>query len=274
MARTKKIQIDEAPGEQNVEQVQDLTVGQMLARTRQKRRREIKRIADQLCIRASYLEALENNQYDVFPGQVYAIGFLRTYATFLGLDPEELVDRYKKESEFVQPKPVVMPVPERSAMVPSIPYVLLGLFLIALVWGVWYFASYEPVEKTVALPPIAEADPVDVPVVPVMEQKTEPVATPVEAVKPQPAISKTRIQIVATQDVWLEIQDEDMFIFNRVLKSGETFNVPNDSDEMMLKTGNAGGMDIYVDGQKIKPLGPSGAVRSRIKLSVDALKNR
>lgn len=255
----------------------DLTVGQILARARQKRRREIKRIADQLCIRSSYLEALENSQYDVFPGQVYAIGFLKTYATHLGLDADALIDQYKKETDFLTPKPVVMPIPERSSMMPTVSYLLAGLFVIALVWGVWYFASYEPVKKEVVLPPIAEAESEMTPIPAAAEETSVPVVdvTPAEeAVPAVPTEPAVRIKIVANQDVWLEIQDEDMFIFNRVLKAGETFDVPDDSDNMMLKTGNAGGMDIYVDGEKIKPLGPSGAVRSRVKLSPDALKNR
>lgn len=273
MAKAKQMAVETSTEDK---EETDLTVGQILARARQKRRREIKRIADQLCIRSSYLEALENSRYDVFPGQVYAIGFLKTYATYLGLDADALIEQYKKETDFLTPKPVIMPIPERSSMMPTVSYILAGLFVIALVWGVWYFASYEQVKKEAVLPPIVEAEAEMTPI-PVVVEETEPVVetaeaepvTPVQSVEPL-----TRIKIVAHQDVWLEIQDEDMFIFNRVLKAGETFDVPDDSENMMLKTGNAGGMDIYVDGEKIKPLGPAGAVRSRIKLSAEALKNR
>ena len=274
MAKAKQMTVETSTEDKKEET--DLKVGQILARARQKRRREVKRIADQLCIRSSYLEALENSQYDVFPGQVYAIGFLKTYATYLGLDADALIEQYKKETDFLTPKPVIMPIPERSSMMPTVSYILAGLFVIALVWGVWYFASYEQVKKEAVLPPIVEAEAEMTPI-PVVVEETEPVVETAEAepVTPvQPVEPLTRIKIVAHQDVWLEIQDEDMFIFNRVLKAGETFDVPDDSENMMLKTGNAGGMDIYVDGEKIKPLGPAGAVRSRIKLSAEALKNR
>ena len=42
---------------------------------------------------------------------------------------------------------------------------------------------------------------------------------------------------------------------------------------MFLKTGNAAGIDVFVDGKKIKSLGPSGSVRSKISLAADKLKN-
>lgn len=273
MAKVNQI---DAPSddEPKKEEEKTLKVGQILAKARQKRRREIKRIAEQLCIRPSYLEALENSQYDVFPGHVYAIGFLKTYATYLGLDADELVDMYKKETDFMPPEPVIMPIPERSSMMPTLKYLFIGILIISIVWVIWYFASYAEVEKKAVLPPIVEKE--EITLIPeVVDEVTSPIEDQeIVEEKSEPSLPpSSRIQIIAKEDVWLEIQDEDMFIFNRVLKAGETFDVPQNSDNMLLKTGNAGGMDILVDGEKIKPLGPSGAVRSRIKLSPDSLKN-
>jgi hypothetical protein len=47
-------------------------------------------------IRVRYLHALENEEWDVLPGDAYARGFLRTYADFLGLDGRALVDEYDR----------------------------------------------------------------------------------------------------------------------------------------------------------------------------------
>ena len=79
---------------------------------------------------------------------------------------------------------------------------------------------------------------------------------------------------VATQEVWLEISEEDTIILSKILKPGEHYEVPSDASQMLLKTGNAGGMEIWVDGQKLKALGPVGAVRSNISLDPEKLKNR
>jgi cytoskeletal protein RodZ len=48
-------------------------------------------------IRVRYLDALENEEWDVLPGDAYVRGFLHTYADFLGLDGAELVDSYERQ---------------------------------------------------------------------------------------------------------------------------------------------------------------------------------
>jgi cytoskeleton protein RodZ len=61
-------------------------------------------------IRIRYLDALENEEWDVLPGDAYVRGFLHTYADFLGLDGAELVDEYDRREAPVQAeRPVDMP---------------------------------------------------------------------------------------------------------------------------------------------------------------------
>ena len=50
-------------------------------------------------IRAKYLRALENEEWDLLPGPVYVKSFLRTYGDFLGLDSRLLVDEFKRRYE-------------------------------------------------------------------------------------------------------------------------------------------------------------------------------
>jgi cytoskeletal protein RodZ len=77
----------------------ELTAGEMLrnARTTGRRKREIPTIAKQLCIREEFLEALESGNYNVIPEMVYILGFARNYAMELGLNPDEIVEKIKKE---------------------------------------------------------------------------------------------------------------------------------------------------------------------------------
>ena len=62
-------------------------------------------------------------------------------------------------------------------------------------------------------------------------------------------------------------------IFSRLLKKGETYNVPNQYG-ITLATGNAGALDILVDGQSIAPIGPTGAVRRNVLIEPAALIQR
>ncbi len=50
-------------------------------------------------IRAKYLRALENEEWDLLPGPVYVKSFLKTYGDFLGLDSRLLVDEFKRRYE-------------------------------------------------------------------------------------------------------------------------------------------------------------------------------
>ena len=76
-----------------------LPIGEVLKRTRTRRKIDIRTVEQQTKIRIKYLRALENEEWDVLPGPAYAKGFLRTYAQFLGLDGDALVDEYRRTVE-------------------------------------------------------------------------------------------------------------------------------------------------------------------------------
>ena len=82
-----------------VETPKPATAGEMLrnARTTGRRKREIPTIAKQLCIREEFLDALENCNYSEITELVYVLGFARNYAMELGLNPDEIVEKIKKE---------------------------------------------------------------------------------------------------------------------------------------------------------------------------------
>ena len=73
------------------------SVGAELRAVRLRRGEEIRSIAHILHIRRDYLEALEESRYEGLPGRAYALGFVRSYAEYLGLDSQHVVERYKSE---------------------------------------------------------------------------------------------------------------------------------------------------------------------------------
>ena len=76
----------------------------------------------------------------------------------------------------------------------------------------------------------------------------------------------TRIILRATQDSWVQVRDrnEDL-LFTRVLRAGDSYQVPNQSG-LTLLTGNAGGLEVEVDGTALGALGPVGTVRRNVAL--------
>ncbi len=101
-------------------------------------------------IRAKYLRALENEEWDLLPGEVYVKSFLRTYGDFLGLDSRQLMDDYKRRYEHPsdqEMKPITPRRRERERerrrgpLVP--PWLVIGLVLVAVVAAL-YFVGRKP----------------------------------------------------------------------------------------------------------------------------------
>lgn len=76
-----------------------ITIGTRLKRKRLEMGLSIDEISDSVKIRSHYLTALEEGDYKVFSSAVYAKGFLKNYASFLGIDPDKAIALYRRESE-------------------------------------------------------------------------------------------------------------------------------------------------------------------------------
>src|SRR6185503_1453587 len=75
------------------------TVGQELARARQRKGEKLSDVWLVLKIRPDQLLAVEEGRWDALPGRVYTIGYVRSYAAYLGLEPGRLVERLRNELE-------------------------------------------------------------------------------------------------------------------------------------------------------------------------------
>ncbi|MHA1151611.1 MAG: helix-turn-helix domain-containing protein [Alphaproteobacteria bacterium] len=126
----------------------DLKVHESIADTlrlaRQEHGQDLRTVAQVLRIRHVYLEAIENGDFEQLPGAAYAIGFLRTYAEFLGLDGEQIVERYKGEVQGAEPKlDLVFPEPVGHNRIPGGAIVLISVVLLGLTYGGWFYLSNE-----------------------------------------------------------------------------------------------------------------------------------
>src|SRR5438094_10132159 len=74
-------------------------IGSTLREARMRERIDISEVETRTKIRAKYLRAIENEEWDLLPGPVYAKSFLRTYGDFLGLDSRMLIDEFKRQYE-------------------------------------------------------------------------------------------------------------------------------------------------------------------------------
>ena len=89
-------------------------IGNSLREARLRQGYELPRVEADTKIRAKYLRALEEERFEVLPGETYVKGFLRTYAEYLGLDGQLYVDEFN--SRFTrEEEPLTPPRPRRQA---------------------------------------------------------------------------------------------------------------------------------------------------------------
>lgn len=81
-----------------------MEIGSSLKAAREARKLSLEEVEEETKIRRKYLQALENEQYDVLPGQVYARAFLKNYARFLNLDVEEVMIAFDYSSAKESPQ--------------------------------------------------------------------------------------------------------------------------------------------------------------------------
>jgi cytoskeleton protein RodZ len=74
----------------------DTGIGPTLREARNRRKVDLAEVEAAIKIRARYLQAMENEEWDALPGGAYTRGFIRTYASYLGLDGDRLADDYRR----------------------------------------------------------------------------------------------------------------------------------------------------------------------------------
>jgi len=120
------------------------TIGAILKGAREANGESIEDVARLLRINWRYLQALEDGRFDELPGTVYAIGFIRTYADYLGVDSVRLVDQYKALGSARNSKsPLVFPEPIPESGLPGGAIMFAGIVVAILAYGGWYLATEE-----------------------------------------------------------------------------------------------------------------------------------
>jgi len=76
------------------------SLGEQLRTARRAKGQSLEDVSNDTNISKRYLEALEEDNYDMLPGQVYVVGFLGSYAKYLGLDTEAMLKQYNKLATF------------------------------------------------------------------------------------------------------------------------------------------------------------------------------
>lgn len=122
-------------------------VGGMLARARRDAGLSVADVGYNLRIRDSYITAIESGRFQELPGRAYALGFVRGYAEFLGMDAEYVVRQYRQETTWWRSAPrkeftAIEPIREESR--PRVPIVIGAVVVLLALYGYWYTFFFQP----------------------------------------------------------------------------------------------------------------------------------
>ena len=255
--------------------------GDWLRRQREMREISLRDIADRTKISLRYLQAMEDNRFDLLPAPIFAKGFLREYARYVGLSPDEVVNHYlavqqpkAPEDEAVKKDQTLSGQilsgqtfsgsslggslghqrPHRPKTVRSWTYGLFLLLSVLVLVGLvaalaWYAEKRREEPRADATPPPIAAPP-------------EPVAAPAAVPMPTPDEPQAPLEVTLdfTGSCWVEVVTDGKPLLSEERVQGESLPVQA-QQSVQIKLGDAGAAEIQVNGLPYPLNGRKGEVR-------------
>ncbi len=253
-------------------------LGELLKEARQNKGVSLEQVEEEIKIRKKYLQALEEEDFLIMPSEVYVKGFLRNYAIYLGLDPEEVRGLYKGESvekrrkpafmgragqiagEETRPRAFPMDMSLTQSHLLAFPFLVIALAILAFsLLGLWAFREYFPLPgeagtETKEAVTTREPRPTFTPTSVVTQ------ATPTLVGTPTPKVyTGVEVELVMLERAWLQVHVDGTKVFEGVFDEGTKITW-NGKERVAVRCNNAGGVEVTLNGQKLGPLGKRGQV--------------
>jgi cytoskeleton protein RodZ len=234
-------------------------IGNTLREARVRRTLTLQQVEEDTKIRVKYVQAMENEDFDLMPGATYVKGFLRTYSEYLALDPEVMLDEYRsrgvKTAEIQEPFGGVsmLGAPHRHRGRNTVVFVaVICLLVLGVIWILGRGSDTPPSTKPGALGITSPSPSVSKPAKP---QKT---TTPVV---------KGELRVSAPDaEIWLEVRRDGSagaVLFSGTVKKGKTRVFVG--DVLWLRLGNPSAVRLRIEGREIKPMTDANPVDYIVK---------
>lgn len=248
-------------------------IGTILKSSRLKSKKSLEEISSELCIRKIYLVALEESDYETLPPIPYGVGYVRTYAKYLGLSPERAVKLYKAAATEKEPEEEQEEVADPEINKINKWHIIAGVAALALVCGVWnalgskssskedqtinvienpegYVEATKNVENEKIEAEILEEDEKvaeEDKEKKELENKKEETAEEDKTSEKAKKISKDKVTVVFSGDCWAKLQDKKKVYLERVYHKGDIREVPY-TKNLFLSVGVPANVKVYIKG--------------------------
>jgi cytoskeleton protein RodZ len=249
-----------------------MVTGEILKKKREEMGLDIAAVADLLKIRADYLASIEDDSFEKLPPLVYTLGYVRTYASYLGVDADALV-RYYSEHLSPPEHTTIIPVGYSQKRIPKLLAVIPMLLIAVAAFFVFPLfrkqAATVPVslnkgfaEKKVPAIPAEVKEPLPAPASPVQNsgKESNPSQEQAAVISKDVEPEKHSLDITAVETTWISIKFKDGKTEEVLFRPGETKNW-RFPETAFLKIGNAGGIQLRFDGKDLGAPGEPGQVK-------------
>jgi cytoskeleton protein RodZ len=257
-------------------------IGTILKSSRLKQKKSMEEISAELCIRKIYLTALEESDYETLEPIPYGIGYVRTYARYLGLNPERAVKLYKAAAHVEEKNievPEVTPQVNKSAN-RHLVFAFGALFIFYVLWII--LSSYifsrtaeknaKQPSKEVSQTMVEEKTQVEIPVEMVPENVEDSTFSPIEEeYVEEPAnveseAPKDAIVLEFSGESWVEIRGKNRVYVQGVYHRGDRKEIAY-TDNLFLSVGRPRNVNVFIKGKSKDIL----AKRRKTNIPLDSL---
>ncbi len=247
-----------------------ISIGDRLRQARETAGLSTQEVADQTRIPRRHVEAIEGNRLSALPSGPYAIGFARAIARIVGYPDEEAANAMRAElaraeSGHARSAYEIYEPAESSRVPPKTLAWTAAIIGLVLVGG---YTAWRTMGEAV---PSEQAGPAD--------RDTAGVEEPAGAANtpaPAPDALTGALVIRATGDVWFGLNDPatGRLAFERTLRAGETYAMPEEQRTLLLRTGRAQNLQLVVGDRALPQLGDPDVLVRDVALSGSALAAR
>lgn len=212
------------------------TPGKFLKAEREKQQRSLEELAKALKVRVDYLKAIEEENYELIPGEVFIKGYIRMYAEAMGLSSNILLKLYKKQ--VAKTLLSERPIETRKKIFTHKPALIITGLTLLIIVPLIVFISREEKRPVTELTVVSEELRV------IVDNKEE---------------ERFSLEITAIELTWISVEVDNDRPVVRFLKPGEIVRWTA-LNGFSVKIGNAAGAELTFNGKSLGNLGPRGKV--------------
>ena len=241
--------------------------GEELRREREIRGISLKEISDATKISKRFLEAIEKNDHRTLPAPVFTRGFVREYARYLGLNSDDMVNRYNFAAagddrieksthldRLVQPQ--VQPLPkererERKSIPPPYARIDRNIYILVVIVAALIAASYWALKHKRE----ARAEEARVDTAATIAPKPAMTPVPVPLPEPPPVDDMLKLTVDVTHDSWVTLEADGKQVLDERLRTGDHRTFDAKESFRFVTVGNAGALALKLNDFILPPLG-------------------